>query len=445
VVQVPVRAYRLDGWFDHWLLDEFQDTSRSQWAALAPLVEEVWQDSEGRRTLFYVGDVKQAIYGWRGGDAGLFTEIAQGYEGRLKDEKLGRSYRSGEKVLRAVEKAFQPEALRAAGVEGAVVSGWERGWTGHEPQESNRNKGHVEIRPAEGEEIWVAVAQIVKTSGVLKKGGTVGVLTRTNDLAHEGAELLSQEGLRVTVEGKKSVADEGPLGPACLLAARLAVNPSDALAAGGLRAGMLAPALAEGVERFAFRSLADFANGGAEGMVRGWLGGVKLAGDAFLEETAGSLVRAGRAFDRSGGGSVREFHRFLAEYQDPGATLRGAVQLMTMHKAKGLEFDLAIVVLERGWGRSLKLDAAKGPHLRSGEGPHGRWVMELPSQEACDAVPELAAEMEKVRQEASLANLCLYYVAMTRAKQALFVILPPVKEPKSRGAKKGKEDSDGEA
>jgi superfamily I DNA/RNA helicase len=330
-------------------------------------------------------------------------------------------------------------------VVGAVVSGGERGWTGHEPQESNRNKGHVEIRPAEGEEIWVAVAQIVKTSGVLEKGGTVGVLTRTNDLAHEGAELLSQEGLRVTVEGKKSVADEGPLGPACLLAARLAVNPSDALAAGGLRAGMLAPALAEGAERFAFRSLADFANGGAEGMVRGWLGGVKLAGDAFLEETSGSLVRAGRAFDRSGGGSVREFHRFLAEYQDPGATLRGAVQLMTMHKAKGLEFDLAIVVLERGWGRSLKLDAAKGPHLRSGEGPHGRWVMELPSQEVCDAVPELAAEMEKVRQEASLANLCLYYVAMTRAKQALFVILPPVKEPKSRGAKKGKEDSDGEA
>ncbi|NBQ65667.1 MAG: hypothetical protein EBT95_09110, partial [Verrucomicrobia bacterium] len=155
VVQVPVLAYRLDGWFDHWLLDEFQDTSRSQWAALAPLVEEVWQDNEGRRTLFYVGDVKQAIYGWRGGDAGLFTEIAQGYEGRLKDEKLGRSYRSGEKVLRAVEKVFQPEALREAGVEGEVVAGWERGWTGHEPQESNRGKGHVEIRPAEGEEIWV--------------------------------------------------------------------------------------------------------------------------------------------------------------------------------------------------------------------------------------------------------------------------------------------------
>ena len=445
VVQVPVLAYRLDGWFDHWLLDEFQDTSRSQWAALAPLVEEVWQESEGRRTLFYVGDVKQAIYGWRGGDAGLFTEVARGYETCLKDEKLGRSYRSGEKILRAVERVFEPEALLNIGVENAVVQAWRQGWTGHEANEANQGKGHVEICPAKGEEIWAVVARLVKSSGVLEKGGTVGVLTRTNDLAHEGAELLSQNGLPVTVEGKKSVVDEGPLGPACLLAARLAVNPSDALAWGGLRAGILAEAMAEGAERFAFCSLADFAGGGAEGMVRGWLRGVPLGGDPFLEETAGSIVRAGRAFDRSGGESVREFHRFLAAYQDPGATLCGAVQLMTMHKAKGLEFDFVVVVLERGAGRSLRLDTGKSPHLCSGESAHGRWVMELPSQMACEAVPELAVELAKVRQEASLANLCLHYVAMTRAKQALIVILPPANEIKPRGAKKGNGVSHGEA
>ncbi|MDL2266654.1 UvrD-helicase domain-containing protein [Desulfovibrio sp. OttesenSCG-928-G15] len=55
------------------LLDEFQDTSREQWAAIAPL------GLEGLSTggsLTYVGDVKQAIYGWRGGDAKLFEEVA---------------------------------------------------------------------------------------------------------------------------------------------------------------------------------------------------------------------------------------------------------------------------------------------------------------------------------------------------------------------------------
>jgi superfamily I DNA/RNA helicase len=445
VVRVPVLAYRLDGWFDHWLLDEFQDTSRSQWSALEPLVEEVWQDDGGRRTIFYVGDVKQAIYGWRGGDAGLFTEIAKGYEGRLKDEELGRSYRSGEKVLRAVEKVFAPEALRLAGVDERVVAGWEQGWTGHACAGANRGKGHVEIRLAEGEGIWATVAAEVKKTGVLEKGGTVGVLTRTNDLAHEGVEFLSQVGLRVTVEGKRAVVSEGPLGPACLLAARLAMDPSDRLAAGGLGAGMLAEAVAGGAEKFAFRALMDFGNGGAEGMVRGWLGWVELGGDPFLEDLAGALVRAGRAFDRSGGGSVREFHRFLAEYQDPGATLRGAVQLMTMHKAKGLEFDLTIVVLERGSGRSLKLDGTKGVHLRRGGVPAGRWVMELPAEEVCAAVPELAAEMEEVKREASLANLCLHYVAMTRARRALVLVLPPLKDAKNRAAKKRKGESDGEA
>ena len=54
------------------LLDEFQDTSREQWAAILPLVEESLSTGGA---LTYVGDVKQAIYGWRGGDARLFDQV----------------------------------------------------------------------------------------------------------------------------------------------------------------------------------------------------------------------------------------------------------------------------------------------------------------------------------------------------------------------------------
>jgi len=53
------------------LLDEFQDTSREQWRAILPLAAESLSTG-GSLTL--VGDVKQAIYGWRGGDARLFDE-----------------------------------------------------------------------------------------------------------------------------------------------------------------------------------------------------------------------------------------------------------------------------------------------------------------------------------------------------------------------------------
>jgi ATP-dependent helicase/nuclease subunit A len=74
--------YRLDCKLDHWLLDEFQDTSDLQWEVLRNLADEILQDASGQRSFFYVGDVKQAIYGWRGGNARLFGKILEQYRGR---------------------------------------------------------------------------------------------------------------------------------------------------------------------------------------------------------------------------------------------------------------------------------------------------------------------------------------------------------------------------
>ncbi len=56
----------------HMLVDEFQDTSREQWQAITPLSQECLAKGG---SLYYVGDVKQAIYGWRGGDSALFDQV----------------------------------------------------------------------------------------------------------------------------------------------------------------------------------------------------------------------------------------------------------------------------------------------------------------------------------------------------------------------------------
>lgn len=56
----------------HMLIDEFQDTSLGQWQAVTPLSQECLAKGG---SLFYVGDVKQAIYGWRGGDSALFDKV----------------------------------------------------------------------------------------------------------------------------------------------------------------------------------------------------------------------------------------------------------------------------------------------------------------------------------------------------------------------------------
>ena len=70
---VSAALCRLGSRVSHIFIDEFQDTSHDQWQALHPLVLEAL--STGGR-LTWVGDVKQAIYGWRGGDASLFGGIA---------------------------------------------------------------------------------------------------------------------------------------------------------------------------------------------------------------------------------------------------------------------------------------------------------------------------------------------------------------------------------
>lgn len=74
---VPETFCRMGASLTHVLIDEFQDTNRDQWNAIQPLALEAL--SRGG-SLTWVGDVKQAIYGWRGGDATLFEEVASDAE-----------------------------------------------------------------------------------------------------------------------------------------------------------------------------------------------------------------------------------------------------------------------------------------------------------------------------------------------------------------------------
>ena len=102
--------YRLDSEIDHWLLDEFQDTSVGQWSVLRNLVDEAVQDPTGERTFFCVGDVKQAIFTWREGDPRLFQDILDQYNaaepGTISEGKLVDSWRSGPALIEMVNAVF---------------------------------------------------------------------------------------------------------------------------------------------------------------------------------------------------------------------------------------------------------------------------------------------------------------------------------------------------
>jgi ATP-dependent helicase/nuclease subunit A len=93
-----VRA-RLDAQFKHILVDEFQDTNPAQFSMIESLVEE-WSEGDGR-TLFLVGDPMQSIYGFRDADVGIFLDAWNGgfRSVRLHPITLASNYRSRPEIV----------------------------------------------------------------------------------------------------------------------------------------------------------------------------------------------------------------------------------------------------------------------------------------------------------------------------------------------------------
>lgn len=91
---VPYAFCNLGEQIMHYLIDEFQDTSRDQFEAIRPLLE----NSKGSGgSIFIVGDKKQSIYGWRGGDYTLFDEVDNDFS--LESITLKGNYRSGKDIV----------------------------------------------------------------------------------------------------------------------------------------------------------------------------------------------------------------------------------------------------------------------------------------------------------------------------------------------------------
>ncbi len=98
--------FRLDSTIEHMLLDEFQDTSILQYKILNPLIKEITSGNGvfENGSFFFVGDVKQSIYRFRGGVSALFAEVAR--EHNTVVEKLRVNYRSQKNVVEFVNEVF---------------------------------------------------------------------------------------------------------------------------------------------------------------------------------------------------------------------------------------------------------------------------------------------------------------------------------------------------
>lgn len=120
--------FRIDATIEHMLLDEFQDTSIIQYEILKPLINEITSGNGVAEdgSFFFVGDVKQSIYRFRGGVSALFWEVAK--QNNTQIEKLRVNYRSQKELVEFVNNTFinkiknyTPQLVRE-GAKGGFVS-----------------------------------------------------------------------------------------------------------------------------------------------------------------------------------------------------------------------------------------------------------------------------------------------------------------------------------
>lgn len=460
---------KLDSKIDHLLLDEFQDTSPVQWQVLKVIAESVVpapEDSQGKgdaigprrsQSFFCVGDTKQAIYGWRGGVAEIFDAVDQQIPG-VASVPQDESYRSSRIVLDAVTDAFQklprhPMADTPSPEDPSDKALYEAEALQEfadkfPPQTAARDlPGHVKfmtgprvppkpnpadpdgkpIKPSAADIQAALVHEVASQIQTLHQSAphlSIGVLTRTNTTVQMMINALEARGVDVSAEGGNPLDDS--VAVRWILSALMMVeHPGDG----------------RWKHHVAFSPLTDFLplNDENPNAASDWLR--QQIDDHGLAETVHDLATAliptcderetvrlrqlielTTQFHHIGRTRLRDFVDLvrIKRVQRPKAA---AVRVMTVHQSKGLEFD-AVFLPE------INKELIGQPPQCIAELPD----LSRPPVGLTRSVGEKQWHYLPLRWQRTLGGnvksriteaMCLLYVAMTRARQGLYLFTPP--------------------
>jgi ATP-dependent exoDNAse (exonuclease V) beta subunit len=441
---------RLDSRYDHWLLDEFQDTSRSQYLALHNLLDEVIMEAggtHGQRSFFCVGDVKQAIYGWRKGDSRLFDEIFMKANGGIRRDHLSSSWRSSAEVLDALNKVFGSLDETAPGIDELVRARWDVAWADHAPAEaSNPLPGYVSWVSSEADdvkerdsEIRDHVVVLLRDHLVKIRSGAISaaILVRSNKEASRWVDILREEGIPALSESNPPVGRDNPVASVIHSVITLMAHPGDGFARGHLSMAPLGGIFfkdhrgSAGLSEFLDTTGRLKSQGGFSALTEWALGLIgTLIRDPFSKDRSSALMRAALKADEAGITDPDEFLQMLEEYEEPGRSAPRSVQVMTIHKSKGLEYDMVVIPVT---GKMMSLESTRNDDITGWENESGEaFVMKLPPEDI-RLLPEnitLQIAADKHRLDQLFESLCAWYVAMSRAKSALYLFTHEPKKPK---------------
>ncbi len=464
-------ALRMDYRIHHLLVDEFQDTSALQWQLLARLTAG-WHSGDGR-TLFVVGDPMQSIYRFRNADVGLFMDARNQGIGNLRLEALQLScnFRSEAGVVDWVNQAFakvlpaQEDRERGAARHALAVATRPAAAgpavtvhaLGDTQPEAEAQRVVELVREAHASDPAARIAVLVRSRGHLE---AIAPALREAGLAYRAVDI---EGLatRPAIEDLRSLtrallhpADRIAWlallrSPGCgltladLLPLVEGLHPEASLLAGLRDPARLERLSPDGRERLA-RCMAvlepALAQQGRKPLRR-WVEGVWLAlgGPACAaapRDLADAQVFFARLDDLARGPELPDLEALdlaLAELKASADAEAGeSLSLMTIHKSKGLEFDVVIVP---GLGRGTRSDTRPlvAWATRRGRDGGGRLLLAPlhASGDEEDPIFEFVLGLQAEKQLHEDARLV--YVAATRARRSLHLVgaLEPAAEDKA--------------
>jgi len=433
-------AERLGDLPEHLLLDEMQDTSVAQWEALAPLVQAA---RDGGGTVFAVGDVKQSIYGWRGGVADLLASLPERFG--VEQTSFVTTYRCRPAVVAAVNAFFGD-----VGAPDPVATDDRRSGACGLRRFQNRFEAHV----AHHDELsftWImepalrsgaavdraqrptliddALIAVVGRIAAQAPKATIGVLVRRNSVVAHLMHVLgpSGAGFDVSARGGTPLIDAPPV-EVVASALRLAQHPDDTVAAFHVARSPLGAALRIGPE--GWNSPFERRRSSAELRARILRDGLAATVRHLVTEAARHadpreqrrLVALAEMATRGDGDPTTLLTRIESEAIDDESPAR--IRIMNIHQSKGLDFDFVVLPeLEGALVRKSGMLAAE----RRRANDHRidaivRWVNDAQQRALPDDVRDV---FDEHRARFEFEAMCAFYVAMTRARHGLIAIVPP--------------------
>jgi ATP-dependent helicase/nuclease subunit A len=437
--------YSLDYRIEHLLVDEFQDTSRAQYKLVEALTEQ-WSDT-GEHTLFLVGDPMQSIYRFREAEVALFLECwRDGRLGsvRLEQLRLTANFRSTPELVAWVQEKVSPVMAEDDTRLGAVkfrTSEAAREDNGDVPQvialldDNDGQKEAAEIvnivtRIPEGQTIAILARGRQHLTGILPALRRVGIAYRaleidvlkdeqhvvdlislTRALLHLGDRVSWLACLRapwcgLTLADLSALAENEPNRTILdLLSDAEKINMlSPVVRSRAVRTQEILAAAVGRVGHLSLRALVE----------QTWfaLGGPATLREENQHDDAATFLDLLESLED--GGILRDFslleQKLEIFYARPSIE-EARVDVMTIHGAKGLEFDTVIIPQTarstRGSDRDLLVWSEDA-------------LAAQPQKSDKDSKYELICKENSAKEAEEVKRL--FYVACTRAKNALYLV-----------------------